>query len=193
MRQYQIIYADPPWHYRNYSKKGNRGSAESHYPTMLLKDICALPVGLLAAKDCALFLWTTIPCLREGLQVLDAWGFQYKTIAFVWIKQNRRSDSLFWGLGHWTRSNAECCILATRGSPKRQSASVHQVILSHVEAHSKKPGETRERIVQLMGDLPRIELFAREKTAGWDVWGNEVPSDIPFETFSSSGGIFHVG
>ena len=149
---------------------------------MGIDEIRALPVAELAEKDCALFLWVTVPCLLEGLSVLQAWGFQYKTIAFVWIKQNKKADSLFWGMGYWTRSNAEFCILATRGSPKRQSAGVHQVIVSHIEGHSKKPQEARERIVQLMGDVPRIELFARQKTPGWDVWGNEVESDIEMES-----------
>lgn len=114
--------------------------------------------------------------------ITPQWGFQYKTIAFVWIKQNKKADSLFWGMGYWTRSNAEFCVMATRGSPKRQSAGVHQVIVSHIEEHSKKPQEARERIVQLMGDVPRIELFARQKTPGWDVWGNEVESDIEMES-----------
>ena len=149
---------------------------------MGIDEIRALPVAEIAEKDCALFLWVTIPCLLEGLSVLQAWGFQYKTIAFVWIKQNKKADSLFWGMGYWTRSNAEFCILATRGSPKRQSAGVHQVIVSHIEEHSKKPQEARARIVQLMGDVPRIELFARQKTPGWDVWGNEVESDIEMES-----------
>ena len=182
MKKYPVIYADPPWQYRVYSKKGLGRSAESHYPTMGIDEIRALPVAELAEKDCALFLWVTIPCLLEGLSVLQAWGFHYKTIAFVWIKQNKKADSLFWGMGYWTRSNAEFCILATRGSPKRQSAGVHQVIVSHIEEHSKKPQEARDRIIQLMGDVPRIELFAREKTPGWDVWGNEVESDIEMES-----------
>lgn len=99
-------------------------------------------------------------------------------MAFVWIKQNRVSDSLFWGMGYWTRANAELCILATRGHPKRANSGVHQVIVSHIEQHSKKPDETRERIVQLMGDVPRIELFARQSPEGWDVWGNEVECSI---------------
>ncbi len=160
MKKYQIIYADPPWNYKVYSKKGLGRSAESHYPTMSIEDICALPVGNLADKDCALFLWVTIPCLLEGLSVLKAWGFTYKTVGFVWVKQNRKADSLFWGMGYWTRSNVELCILATKGHPKRINAAVHQVIVSHIEEHSKKPQEARERIVSLMGDLPRIELFA---------------------------------
>ena len=178
MQKYNIMYADPPWPFRVWSEKGTGRSADNHYPTMSLERICALPVQDLADENCALFLWVTIPCLRQGLAVIDAWGFQYKTLAFVWIKQNRKSDGLFWGMGYWTRSNAELCILATRGHPKRHSPRVHQVIISHVEEHSKKPHEVRERIVQLMGDVPRIELFAREKPSGWDVWGNEVDSSI---------------
>ena len=180
VKKYKIIYADPPWNYKVYSKKGLGRSAESHYPTMSIEDICALPVGNLADKDCALFLWVTIPCLLEGLSVLKAWGFTYKTVGFVWVKQNRKADSLFWGMGYWTRSNVELCILATKGHPKRINAAVHQVIVSHIEEHSKKPQEARERIVSLMGDLPRIELFARQSTPGWDVWGNEVDSSISF-------------
>ncbi len=141
---------------------------------MHIEDIRALPVGKLAAKDCALFLWVTMPTLSEAFSVIEAWGFTYKTVAFVWIKQNRKSPSLFWGLGHWTRANAELCLLATKGSPKRQSAAVHQVIVSPVEQHSKKPDIVRERIVTLMGNLSRVELFARQMLPGWDVWGNEV-------------------
>lgn len=178
MKKYGIIYADPPWHYRVYSKKGAGRSAESHYPTMTIEEIQALPVSELADKDCALFMWITFPLLKESLSVLSAWGFKFKTIAFVWIKQNRKSDSLFWGMGYWTRANAEFCVLATKGKPKRMAKNVHQVIVSHIEEHSKKPDEARRRIVRLMGDLPRIELFARQKSAGWDVWGNEVESDI---------------
>lgn len=178
MKKYGIIYADPPWHYRVYSKKGAGRSAESHYPTMTIEEIQALPVSELSDKDCALFMWITFPLLKESLSVLSAWGFKFKTIAFVWIKQNRKSDSLFWGMGYWTRANVEFCVLATKGKPKRMAKNVHQVIVSHIEEHSKKPDETRRRIVRLMGDLPRIELFARQKTAGWDVWGNEVESDI---------------
>ena len=145
---------------------------------MSIDEIKALPVGELADKDCALFMWLTFPCLYEALDVIKAWGFQYKTVAFVWVKQNRKSDGLFWGMGYWTRANAELCVLATRGNPKRLSRRVHQIIVSHVEQHSKKPDEARDRIISLMGDLPRIELFARQATQGWDVWGNEVNSDI---------------
>lgn len=188
MKKYSIIYADPPWQYKTYSQKGQERSAESHYPTMELEAIQALPVAELAADDCVLFLWTTIPLLKDCFSVIQAWGFTYKTVAFVWIKKNRKSDSLFWGMGHWTRANAELCILATKGNPKRRSAGVHQVIMTPIEEHSKKPNETRNRIIALVGDLPRIELFARQKTAGWDVWGNEVACDIPFAGYAAKNG-----
>lgn len=179
-KKYGIIYAGPPWAFKVYSKKGMGRSAETHYPTMSLDDIKNLPVSDIADKDCALFMWTTIPMLKDCFEVLSAWGFVFKTIAFVWIKQNRKSDSLFWGMGYWTRANAEFCILATKGKPKRVAKDVHQVIISHIEEHSKKPNEARERIIRLMGDIPRVELFARQKPDGWDVWGNEVESDLQF-------------
>lgn len=175
MKKYNVIYADPPW---RYEQKGLQGAAENHYPTMSIDDMCALPVGNLAAKDCMLFLWTTFPMLPEALKFINAWGFQYKTVAFVWLKQNRKSKSWFYGLGFWTRGNAEVCLLGKKGKPKRHSASIHQFIISPIEEHSKKPDETRDRIVALMGDVPRIELFARQKTEGWDVWGNEAPDCV---------------
>ena len=169
--KYNIIYADCPW---KYSNKGGQGAAENHYPTMHINDICALPVADIAAKDAALFLWATFPMLPEALRVIDAWGFKFKTVAFVWLKKNKKTDSFFYGLGFWTRSNAEICLLATRGHPKRQDNGIHQFVISPVEAHSKKPDEARDKIVRLMGDLPRVELFARQTPPGWDVWGNEV-------------------
>ena len=163
MKKYGIIYADPPWAYRN---KHCEGSALAHYNTMRLEDICNLPVKKIAAQDCVLFLWTTYPMLPEALRVIEAWGFKYKTIGFAWIKQNRKADSLYMGTGYWTRANSEVCLLAIKGKPKRISASVHSVIVSHIREHSKKPDEARQRIVELMGDLPRIELFARQKADG---------------------------
>lgn len=145
---------------------------------MTVPQICELPVADIAAKDSVLFLWATFPNLPEAFEVIQAWGFTYKTVAFVWVKQNKKAPSWFWGLGFWTRSNAEICLLATKGKPKRQSARIHQIIDSPIEGHSKKPDEARTRIIELMGDLPRIELFARQETAGWDVWGNEVKHSI---------------
>ena len=170
-KKYNIIYADPPWRYE--MKKG-QGVAENHYSTMGIEEICSLPVQEICDKDCALFLWVTFPQLPEAFKVIKAWGFCYKTVAFVWLKQNRKALTWFYGLGFWTRSNAEICLLATKGHPKRQSAGIHQLVISPVERHSKKPDEVREKIVALMGDVPRIELFARQQTPGWDVWGNEV-------------------
>lgn len=142
MKKYGVIYADPPWRYKAWR---GHGMVEKHYPTMVLEDIMALPVGELADKDCALFLWATLPMLKEALQVIKAWGFQYKTTAFVWIKLNRQGSGIFWGMGYWTRANAEICLLATRGHPKRRAKNIHQVIISHVEEHSKKPEEARRR------------------------------------------------
>ena len=137
---------------------------------MSISELCALPVADLAAKDSALFLWATFPQLPEALRLIQAWGFTYKSVAFVWLKQNRKSPGWFYGLGFWTRGNAEVCLLATRG---------HQFIISPVREHSRKPEEAREKIVALMGDLPRVELFARQSPPGWDVWGNEVEPTIP--------------
>ncbi|KKL93358.1 hypothetical protein LCGC14_1875440, partial [marine sediment metagenome] len=125
-----------------------------------------------------LFIWTTSPKLNEVFSVIDAWGFEYKTKGFCWIKKNKKANTLFWGMGRWTRANSEDCLIATKGKPLRKSASIHQIIEAPIREHSRKPDETRDRIVELVGDLPRIELFAREKTPGWDVWGNEVESDI---------------
>ncbi len=174
-KRYSVIYADPPWSFKTYSEKGKGRSAERHYPTMRKEDIQKLPIKNISAKDSVLFLWVTAPCLIEGIELVSAWGFTYKTVAFTWVKQNKKDNGLFTGMGYYTRSNAEYCLLATRGKVlERQSHGVHSVVLSHIERHSKKPDEVRERIVRLFGDKPRIELFAREYADGWDCWGNEV-------------------
>ena len=191
-KQYKIIYADPPWSYNSrmaLGKGAKRSSAEDYYPVMSLDDICNLDVNKLAASDCALFLWVTMPKLFEAKRVIEAWGFEYKTCAFTWVKRNKifnqtryeqRGIDDFMGQGRWTRGNAELCLLATKGSPKRVSAKVRQIVHTPIERHSKKPDVVRDRIVELLGDLPRIELFARNKSEGWDVWGNEVESDVEF-------------
>ena len=146
---------------------------------MPVDDICALPVRELADTDCTLFLWGTFPTLPDAFEVIKAWGFQYKTVAFCWVKRNSKSAGWFFGMGNWTRANAEICLLATKGNPKRMSADVRpQLIVTPREEHSKKPDETRDRIVRLMGDLPRVELFARQTAPGWEVWGNQVDSTI---------------
>jgi len=174
MGKFNIIYADPPWLYRN----GGNGRAAQHYPLMPIKNICALPVHALAAQDCALFLWATFALLPEALQTISAWGFSYKSTAFVWIKPNKIAPGWFVGTGFWTRANAEVCLLALKGHPQRKAKDVQQLIIAPRREHSRKPDETRDRIVRLMGDLPRVELFARQTAPGWDVWGNEVDSTI---------------
>jgi len=145
---------------------------------MYTADICYLPVKDIAADNSILFLWATFPKLPDAFEVIKAWGFNYKTVGFVWIKKNKKADSLFWGMGMWTRSNAEICLIATKGRPERLDCGVHQVIISSVEEHSKKPDEIRTRIIQLIGDVPRVELFARQTPPGWDVWGNQVECTI---------------
>jgi N6-adenosine-specific RNA methylase IME4 len=119
-------------------------------------------------------MWVTFPLLKDSFDVIESWGFTYKTVGFTWVKKNKKTDSWFWGMGHWTRANAELCLIATKGIIKRQSASVHQVIDTPIERHSKKPDIVRDKIVELVGDLTRIELFARETAVGWDSWGNEI-------------------
>ena len=173
-KKYKIIYADPPWQYRVYSKKGQGRSAENHYHTMNIKDIMALPVDKIADKDCILFLWITFPCLKEGIEVMERWGFKYKTCGFNWVKRNKKKNTYFMGLGFWTRSNSEVCLIGTKGQPKRVSKSVSQICDARIMEHSRKPAEIRERIVELCGELPRIELFARDTVKGWDSLGVEI-------------------
>ena len=188
--KYNIIYADPPWSFKTYSEKGKeKKSAELHYPCMNIEDIYNLPVQNICDNDCILFLWVTNPMLLEGLETIKKWGFTYKTVGFSWYKRNKKADSFFWGLGYWTRANVELCLLATKGKPSRISKGVHQVIddyehwdteqiRSMIDEHSHKPNLIRNKIVELCGDIPRIELFARQQVPGWDVWGNEVNKDI---------------
>lgn len=178
-KKYNIIYADPPWTFKTYSEKGKVKSAERHYKCMSMDDIYALPVRDIAAEDCVLFLWVTFPMLEYGLETMKRWGFTYKTCAFNWVKRNKNKRNYGWfvGLGYWTRANSEVCLLGTRGKPKRVSKSVRQVCDARIGEHSAKPPEIRERIVKLCGDLPRIELFARQRADGWDAWGDEVPEE----------------
>ena len=173
-KKYNIIYSDPAWYFKTYSNKGDKRSALQHYNCMRLDDIFNLPIESISDNNCILFIWVIDPMLPEAMEVIKKWGFKYKTVAFTWVKQNKKSDGYFTGLGYWTRANPEMCLLATKGKPKRLSKSVRQLIISKLQEHSKKPDEIRNRIVELCGDLPRIELFARQRTEGWDCWGNEV-------------------
>ena len=148
------------------------------YPTMKLTEICALPIDKIADRECVLFLWATMPCLEQAFRVVNSWGFIYKTVGFTWVKSNPNGWGFYSGLGNWTLANPELCLLAThKDFPKRQRA-VKQLVYAPRGNHSKKPDEVRGKIVELLGDLPRIELFARQKVDGWDCWGNEVESDI---------------
>jgi N6-adenosine-specific RNA methylase IME4 len=174
--KYSIIYADPPWDHVSWKNGTRRPSL--HYPVMSLEDIKRLPVGEIAAPDCWLFLWATYPHLPEALEVIAAWGFAYKTVAFTWVKRNKKRDTWFWGCGSYTRANAEICLLAKKGKVRRVSAGVHSIVDSPVGEHSVKPEEVRRRIVELCGDLPRIELFARRRVKGWAAFGDEVEGGI---------------
>lgn len=129
-KKYEVIYADPPWSYQN---KGTRAAADRHYATMSTEDIKSFPVSDIAEENCVLFLWATFPMIQEALDTINAWGFTYKTVAFVWAKRNKKSPGWFWGLGNWTRSNAEICLLAVKGHPRRSSAAVHSLIDTPVD------------------------------------------------------------
>jgi site-specific DNA-methyltransferase (adenine-specific) len=179
-KTYQIIYADPPWAYSNFQGKGSYyGDVSRHYKTMPKEQIENLNVELIADENCILFLWATFPNLPQAIKLIKVWGFEYKTVGFVWVKmKNDMSEPRGDGMGFYTLSNAEIVLIGIKGKFKRNRKDVKQIVLSPKWVHSKKPDEIKKRITDLCGDLPRIELFARQKTKGWDVWGNEVESDI---------------
>jgi len=174
MNKYQIIYADPPWSF-NFQKRDLKNK-DHLYPTMRAQDIIDLKVKDIADDDCILFLWIMNSEIPLALECIKFWGFEYKTVAFTWVKTTK--NTYHFGGGNWTRSNPELCLLAKKGNIKRQSASVRNLVIERLREHSRKPDRIRIDIVELCGDIPRIELFARQKTEGWDVWGNEVESDI---------------
>lgn len=188
--QYKMLAADPPWHFKSRTaiksaNPGSRRDAERHYATMSLDAIKALPVGEVAARDAHLLLWTTGPFLAATFEVIEAWGFRYSAIAFAWFKLKRSIEprqlrlvdvaqfDFHVGLGHTTRHNVELCLLARRGSPRRESRKVREVIISPLREHSRKPEEFYERAEEYAVG-PRLELFARQRRPGWDSWGNEV-------------------
>ena len=172
-KKYQIIYADPPWSFNFRKRKGLSETAKSKlYPTMNSEDILNLPIDEISANDCILFLWVMNSEIPLSLRCIENWGFKYKTVAFTWVKTT--VNTYHFGGGNWTRSNPEICLLATKGNIKRVSRSVRNLKISQLRQHSQKPDSIRDDIVNLVGDLPRIELFARTQTPGWDVWGNEI-------------------
>lgn len=173
--KYNIIYADPPWYYNARNNKNTKfgGGANGHYNTMQLNDIEKLPINKISDKNCILFLWATFPRLPEALSVIKSWGFEYKTVGFTWIKKNKNGGNFF-GIGYYTKSNAEVCLIGVKGRAPKISDKVSSIVESVREEHSKKPDIVRNKIIELCGDLPRIELFARQHADGWDCWGNEV-------------------
>ena len=171
-RKYAAILADPPWQFKVWDELGKTNSAENHYPTLDLAEIKKLPVADLAAEHCCLFLWVTMPMLPQTLEVIEAWGFTYKTCAFTWVKQNRGGQGFFTGQGYWTLANPELCLLATKGEPLRLSTDVHQLVVAPVAVHSRKPDEVAARIERLVAG-PYLELFARRPRDGWAAWGNQ--------------------
>lgn len=193
MKKYQIIYADPPWEFSSKQPFRSNGvrfnSLEKEYDVMSIKDICDLPIKNIADKDCALFMWVTDAHLQESFKVIESWGFKYITIAFIWEKITK-DGNLVANLGAWTMKNCEICLLATRGKMQKykKNNGVYQLITAIRTEHSKKPDIFRDNIVKIFGDLHRIELFCRgdrekdifgnNRLDGWDVWGNEVESDI---------------
>jgi N6-adenosine-specific RNA methylase IME4 len=173
--RFSVIYADPPWGYKDDGQHASstlRGAAANQYPTLSNQTIAALPVHLLAEPDCVLFMWATNPLLPEAFAAIAGWGFTYKTVAFDWVKLTSKDEGKpFFGLGRWTRGNTEKCLLAVRGKPQRAGKAVSQLLVSPKLAHSAKPAETRDKIVELCGDVSRVELFAREHTDGWEATG----------------------
>jgi N6-adenosine-specific RNA methylase IME4 len=171
-KRFPVIVADPPWTFETWTEAGKGKSPERHYACMSLDDIKALPVRQLAADNCALFLWTTWPHLPHANEVIQAWGFTYRTAGFVWVKQTQDRLGLATWTGYWTRANSEPCLLAAKGKCQRRSTGVHQIIMAPRREHSRKPDEVYERIEQLL-DGPYLELFARTERPGWTNWGNE--------------------
>ncbi len=182
-KKYQIIYVDPPWYFpTNYGKVGKSKlsgfGAELRYTLMTDKELLGLSIKDIADNNCALFLWVVNSRLDFGIEVLKQWGFSYKTVVFNWIKTARDSGIPNCRLGYWTLGGSELCLLGIKGIMKPIKHNIRQVVLSPRIGHSTKPELFRDNIVGLFGDLPRIELFARQKVEGWDCWGNEVESDI---------------
>jgi N6-adenosine-specific RNA methylase IME4 len=178
-KAYAAIYADPPWRFFNFSAKGEGRNPVSHYDCMSFEDMAAVPVPQLAARDCVLFLWASDPLLPVAFRLIEAWGFTFKTVGFYWAKLNKKvagaqftERDFFTGLGYWTRANAEQCLLATRGRPKRKAKNVKRLIVSPRREHSRKPDETYDRIERLV-DGPYLELFGRASRPGWDSWGDQ--------------------
>ncbi len=171
---FDIIYADPPWSFDNWSEKGEDRNPNQHYDTMPWEEIAALPVGELASRNCACFLWAIDPLLDKAFEALRRWGFRYATVGFTWAKLNPSGEGYAMGTGYYTRANPEICLLGVTGTMPRLDAGVRQLVVEPRREHSRKPDRIADDIVRLFGDRPRIELFARTKRPGWEAWGNQV-------------------
>jgi N6-adenosine-specific RNA methylase IME4 len=187
MTKYQVIYADPPWYETgaiNPFRLDQHGAAHDHFLTMRTDEICGLPVRLACDVNCALFLWSTSRHIPDALRIVEAWGFRFVKIVFTWMKQHK-SGKLAMGLGYYTRSNSEYVLLGIKGSMRPITFTVREALLAPRGRPFEKPREIRDRIVQMFGDVPRIELFARQKVKGWDSWGNEVESDLSWSSMGT--------
>lgn len=174
MIEAKVIYADPPWSWQARSPKGEDRSAKNHYPVMSMAELRAMRMFIDAytADDCVLLMWSINSMLPDALDLIEAWGFRYKTVGFTWIKTNQDGTPAM-GLGYWTRQNTESCLLATKGKPQRVAKNISQVIVAPRSEHSAKPLAMYERIMKLLPG-PYLELFARQRVPGWTAWGNEV-------------------
>ena len=169
--RYGLIMADPPWHFENWSARGEEKNASAQYNCMTLDDIRAMPVGHLAAKDCILFLWATNPLLPQAFEVMSAWGFEFKT-AGHWSKKTSKGNQAF-GTGYILRCAGEPFLIGTVGEPWT-AKNVRSVIEGPVREHSRKPDEAFNEAERLAGNVNRLELFSRQERPGWDAFGNEV-------------------
>lgn len=174
-KKYRIIYADPPWQYNSRANKKTRfgGGAGGSYSLMTMEEIERLPIQQLSADNSALFMWVTFPYLEDQIKLFGKWGFRYTTLGFSWIKTNPKNGQPFFGVGYYAKSNCEVCLMGIKGRMKPISNRVSSCVIAARREHSRKPDEVRERITELFGDVPRIELFARHCADGWDCWGND--------------------
>ena len=171
-KKYGVIYSDPPWSFNNFSKKGEKKNAKFHYECMDLDDMKAMACDLhgICKKDCVLFMWATFPMLPEAIELMKAWGFEYKTGA-AWHKKTKHGKTAF-GTGYIFRSASELLLVGTKGKPKPKNRSTRNIIEGKIREHSRKPDEVATMIENLY-DGEYFEMFSRTKREGWDVWGNQ--------------------
>ena len=194
MKNYRLVYLDPPWSYNNWTKKDQenytliktRAMGRPHYPVFDTQDIAKIPVPDIMSRHSVMAMWATSPKMDEAVWLMKYWGFSFKTIGFTWVKLNPSGRGWFAGQGFYTRQNAEYVLVGRKGAGvARQAMDVRQIVIYPVGRHSAKPPTVRDRLVRLFGDVSRIELFAREKPEGWDAWGNEAPEipDFPLNEY----------